>query len=72
MIEQAWNEYRGWAKRAQSLQGNTNRWNFWAMIALVACETRAFCFEETRIRRFAPPSPGGRREGRLDQSPIEL
>jgi SMODS and SLOG-associating 2TM effector domain 1/Protein of unknown function (DUF4231) len=36
MIEQAWNEYRGWAKRAQSLQGNTNRWNFWAMIALVA------------------------------------
>ena len=36
MIEQAWNEYRGWAKRARSLQENTNRWNFWAMIALVA------------------------------------
>jgi SMODS and SLOG-associating 2TM effector domain 1/Protein of unknown function (DUF4231) len=36
MIEQAWNEYRGWAKRARSLQGSTNRWNFWAMIALVA------------------------------------
>jgi hypothetical protein len=36
MIEQAWNEYRGWAKRAQSLQANTDRWNFWAMVALVA------------------------------------
>jgi hypothetical protein len=36
MIEQAWNEYRGWAKRARSLQTNTERWNFWAMAALVA------------------------------------
>jgi len=36
MIEQAWNEYRGWAKRARSLQTNTDRWNFWAMVALVA------------------------------------
>ena len=36
MIEQAWNEYRGWAKRAQSLQANTDRWNFWVMVALVA------------------------------------
>ena len=35
MIEQAWNEYRGWAKRAQSLQGKTGRWNFWAMVALI-------------------------------------
>jgi hypothetical protein len=36
MIEQAWNEYRGWAKRARSLQANTDRWNFWAMVVLVA------------------------------------
>jgi SMODS and SLOG-associating 2TM effector domain 1/Protein of unknown function (DUF4231) len=36
MIEQAWNEYRGWAKRARSLQANANRWNFWALVALVA------------------------------------
>jgi hypothetical protein len=36
MIEQAWNEYRGWAKRARSLQANTDRWNFWGMVALVA------------------------------------
>ena len=36
MIEQAWNEYRGWAKRARSLQTKTDRWNFWAMVALVA------------------------------------
>jgi hypothetical protein len=36
MIEQAWNEYRGWAKRARSLQANADRWNFWAMVALVA------------------------------------
>ena len=35
MIEQAWNEYRGWAKRARSLRANAGRWNFWAMIALV-------------------------------------
>jgi hypothetical protein len=36
MIEQAWNEYRGWAKRARSLQANKDRWNFWALVALVA------------------------------------
>src|SRR4029077_15974387 len=36
MIEQAWNEYRGWAKRARSLQAKTDRWNFWALFALVA------------------------------------
>jgi hypothetical protein len=36
MIEQAWNEYRGWAKRARSLQKSADRWNFWAMIALIA------------------------------------
>ncbi len=35
MIEQAWNEYRGWAKRARSLQERSGRWNFWAMAALV-------------------------------------
>src|SRR3984957_12731638 len=35
MIEQAWNEYRGWAKRARSLQAKTDRWNFWALFALV-------------------------------------
>jgi hypothetical protein len=35
MIEEAWNEYRGWAKRARSLQANAGRWNQWAMIALV-------------------------------------
>ena len=36
MIEQAWNEYRGWARRARSLEANTDRSNFWAMVALVA------------------------------------
>jgi len=36
MIEQAWNEYRGWAKRARSLQVKTDRWNLWAMAALIA------------------------------------
>jgi len=35
MIEQAWNEYRGWAKRARSLQAKTDRWNFWALFALI-------------------------------------
>ena len=35
MIEQAWNEYRGWAKRARSLQASADRWNFWAMAALI-------------------------------------
>jgi hypothetical protein len=34
MIEQAWNEYRGWAKRARSLEANADRWNVCAMIAL--------------------------------------
>jgi hypothetical protein len=35
MIEQAWNEYRGWAKRSRSLQASSDGWNFWAMIALI-------------------------------------
>ena len=35
MIEQAWDEYRGWAKRARSLQAKTGRWNFWALIAVI-------------------------------------
>ncbi len=35
MIEQGWNEYRGWAKRARSLQASADRWNFWALVALV-------------------------------------
>jgi SMODS and SLOG-associating 2TM effector domain 1/Protein of unknown function (DUF4231) len=35
MIEQAWNEYRGWAKRARSLQASTDRWNVSAMVALI-------------------------------------
>jgi hypothetical protein len=35
MIEQAWNEYRGWAKRARSLQAETGRWNLWALVAVV-------------------------------------
>src|SRR6202034_3431316 len=35
MIEQAWNEYRGWAKRARSLQAKTGRWNFWALVAVI-------------------------------------
>jgi hypothetical protein len=35
MIEQAWDEYRGWAKRAGSLQASSDRWNFWALIALI-------------------------------------
>jgi hypothetical protein len=33
MIEQAWNEYRGWAKRARSLEANADRWSVCAMIA---------------------------------------
>ena len=36
MIEQAWNEYRGWARRARSLEAKTGRWNVWAMVMLVA------------------------------------
>ena len=35
MIEQAWNEYRGWAKRARSLQASAGRWNLSAMAALI-------------------------------------
>ncbi len=35
MIEQAWNEYRGWAKRARSLQAKTGRWNSWALVAVI-------------------------------------
>ena len=27
MIKEAWNEYRGWAKRARTLQASTRRWS---------------------------------------------
>ena len=36
MIEQAWDDYRGWAKRARSLQARADRWIYWARTALVA------------------------------------
>jgi len=32
MIDEAWNEYRGWAKRARDLQASTNRWNLYALV----------------------------------------
>jgi hypothetical protein len=32
MIEEAWNEYRGWAKRARSLQRSTRQWNRAALV----------------------------------------
>ena len=35
MIEQAWNEYRGWAKRSGSLQAKTGRGNFAALVAVI-------------------------------------
>jgi hypothetical protein len=31
MIEEAWNQYRGWAARARSLQTSANRWTMLAM-----------------------------------------
>ena len=35
MIEQAWDEYRGWAKRARSLQTQAERWNVASLAALI-------------------------------------
>jgi SMODS and SLOG-associating 2TM effector domain 1/Protein of unknown function (DUF4231) len=32
MIEEAWNEYRGWAKRARSLQGSSRQWSRAALV----------------------------------------
>jgi len=36
MIVEAWDEYRGWAKRARSLQRSAEFWNFWSLVAFVA------------------------------------
>jgi hypothetical protein len=35
MIEDAWNEYRGWARRARELQEASNRWTVWTMLFAV-------------------------------------
>ena len=43
MIEQAWNEYRGWAKRARTLKASADRWNFWAMAALISTAFLGAC-----------------------------
>jgi hypothetical protein len=32
MIEDAWNEYRGWAKRARTLQASARRWSLIALV----------------------------------------
>jgi SMODS and SLOG-associating 2TM effector domain 1/SMODS and SLOG-associating 2TM effector domain 3 len=36
MLRQAWNAYRGWAKAARDLQSQTQRWNFAALICVIA------------------------------------
>jgi hypothetical protein len=36
MIVEAWDEYRGWAKRSRALQTEAQRWNFWSAVAFVA------------------------------------
>jgi hypothetical protein len=35
MIENAWNEYRSWARRARELQEASNRWTAWTMLFAV-------------------------------------
>ncbi len=32
MIEEAWNDYRGWAKRARTLQTSSRRWSHAAFV----------------------------------------
>jgi hypothetical protein len=39
MIENAWNEYRGWAKRSRDLQEASKRWTAWAMLFAVLAAT---------------------------------
>ena len=34
MIEEAWNEYRGWAKRARALQTSSRRWSRAALVCV--------------------------------------
>ena len=62
MIEQAWDEYRGWAKRACSLQAKAKRWNVASMVALIVTGVlgSAAAFSATRsepnaelVRAFA-------------------
>jgi multidrug transporter EmrE-like cation transporter len=36
MIETAWDEYRGWAARAQELQYSSKKWNTAALITVAA------------------------------------
>ncbi|HKD70025.1 MAG TPA: DUF4231 domain-containing protein [Candidatus Binataceae bacterium] len=39
MIEKAWDEYRGWTKRARVLQTSSRRWNTAAMITAILAAT---------------------------------
>ena len=36
MLRQSWNAYRGWAKLARELQSQTQRWNFMALLCVIA------------------------------------
>ena len=36
MLRQAWNAYRGWAKLARELQGQTQQWNLAALLLVIA------------------------------------
>ncbi len=36
MLENAWNEYRAWAKRARDMQNQSQRWTRWAMAFAIA------------------------------------
>ena len=36
MVVEAWDEYRGWAKRSRSLRAEARRWRFWSLVGFVA------------------------------------
>ncbi len=36
MLRQSWNAYRGWAKAARDLQSQTQKWNFMALLCVIA------------------------------------
>jgi WD40 repeat protein len=63
-LKEAWNEYRGWAKRARDLQAATERWN----LAALTCVVSAPIFGA--VVTFAPdPGPPGWRAPRPSPLP---
>jgi putative Mn2+ efflux pump MntP len=53
VIENAWDEYRGWAKRARTLQESNRRWNTAALVVAVVAAVLGCASGQVAVSTFA-------------------